>query len=280
MSTRSDRAAERKAVSQAEKDLKKAGSAARKAFDLKDPRFLGEAAVAATRGPVGLALFGASRGLQVLRERRAEQAEILGELAADARQHADSLREKTSALAAPQEKRSPVRRFAPLWIVGLVGGAAVVGATAYFLRDSGSPAASSPPAPKPTPAPPRTPTPAEAATGAPDPATGSSAPQAAASAGAESSKGSGSSGTSEGSNGSEGAETGEDLTIESPDPEGPADQAAESSPAAGSAAPGPAAGSAPQPSDDAATDGAAATDTAADGSDTTGPTTGGSSADS
>lgn len=267
MSTRSDRAAERKAVSQAEKDLKKAGSAARKAFDLKDPRFLGEAAVAATRGPVGLALFGASRGLQVLRERRAEQAEILGELAADARQHADSLREKTSALAAPQEKRSPVRRFAPLWIVGLVGGAAVVGATAYFLRDSGSPAASSPPAPKPTPAPPRTPTPAEAATGAPDPATGSSAPQAAASAGAEGSKGSGS---SEGSNDSEGGETGEDLTIESPDPEGPADQAAESSPAAGSAAPGPAAGSAPQPSDGAATG----------GSDTTGPTTGGSSADS
>ena len=41
---------------------------------------------------------------------------------------------------------------------------------------------------------------------------------------------------------SEASETGEDLTIESPDPEGPADQSAESSPAAGSGVPGPAAG--------------------------------------
>ncbi|MBM7232032.1 hypothetical protein JTP68_16310, partial [Dietzia cinnamea] len=150
MSTRSDRAAHRKAVKQADKDLNKAVTAARKAFDLKDPRFLGEAAVAATRGPVGLALFGASRGIQVLRERRAEQAEILGDLAADARQHADALSEKTTALATPQKKHGPLRRFAPLWIVGLVGGAAVVGATAYFLRDQGSPAPSAPPAPKPT----------------------------------------------------------------------------------------------------------------------------------
>lgn len=248
MSTRSDRAAHRKAVKQADKDLNKAGTAARKAFDLKDPRFLGEAAVAATRGPVGLALFGASRGIQVLRERRAEQAEILGDLAADARQHADSLREKTPALATPQEKRSPLRRFAPLWIVGLVGGAAVVGATAYFLRDSGSPAPSSPPAPRPTPAPPRTPTPAEAAADSRGDAAGSTGPDA---------------------RGSEGSETGEDLTIESPDPEGPADQSAESSPAAGSAAPGPAAGSAPQPSDDAAGD-----DTSAGGQTTDGNTTG------
>ncbi|OAH61727.1 hypothetical protein AYJ66_12775 [Dietzia cinnamea] len=248
MSTRSDRAAHRKAVKQADKDLNKAGTAARKAFDLKDPRFLGEAAVAATRGPVGLALFGASRGIQVLRERRAEQAEILGDLAADARQHADSLREKTSALTTPQEKRSPLRRFAPLWIVGLVGGAAVVGATAYFLRDPGSPAPSSPPAPKPTPAPPRTPTPAEAAADSRGAAAGSTGPDARE---------------------SEGSETGEDLTIESPDPEGPADQSAESSPAAGSAAPGPAAGSAPQPSDDAAGD-----DTAMGGQTTDGNTTG------
>lgn len=248
MSTRSDRAAHRKAVKQADKDLNKAGAAARKAFDLKDPRFLGEAAVAATRGPVGLALFGASRGIQVLRERRAEQAEILGDLAADARQHADSVREKTSALATPQQKRSPLRRFAPLWIVGLVGGAAVVGATAYFLRDPGSPAPSSPPTPKPTPAPPRTPTPAEVAADSPGAAAGSASPDAGA---------------------SEASETGEDLTIESPDPEGPADQSAESSPAAGSAAPGPAAGSAPQPSDDVAAD-----DAATGGQTTDGNTTG------
>ena len=124
MSKRSDRADERKAVKQAQKDLDKAGTAARKAFDLKDPRFLGEAAVAATRGPVGLALFGASRGIQVIRDRRAEQAELLGDLAADARQHASALREQTSALATPPQKRNPLRRFAPLWIVGLAGGAA------------------------------------------------------------------------------------------------------------------------------------------------------------
>ncbi|HMT49983.1 MAG TPA: hypothetical protein PKC36_07535 [Dietzia sp.] len=74
MSRRSDRAAEREAVKQAEKEIRAARTAARKAFDLKDPRFLGEAALAATRGPVGLALFGASRGLQVVRDRRAEQA--------------------------------------------------------------------------------------------------------------------------------------------------------------------------------------------------------------
>ncbi|WP_241261321.1 hypothetical protein [Dietzia sp. KRD202] len=139
MSKRSDRADERRAVKQAQKDLDKAGTAARKAFDLKDPRFLGEAAVAATRGPVGLALFGASRGIQVIRDRRAEQAELLGDLAADARQHASALREQTSALATPPQKRNPLRRFAPLWIVGLAGGAAVAGATAYFLRGQGSP---------------------------------------------------------------------------------------------------------------------------------------------
>ena len=147
MSKRSDRAAEREAVKQAEKDLKQAGTAARKAFDLKDPRFLGEAAVAATRGPVGLALFGASRGIQVLRERRAEQAELLGELSANAKQHADALREQTSALAAPKDTRSPLRRFAPLWIAGLAGGAAIAGATAYFLRDQGSSAPAAPATP-------------------------------------------------------------------------------------------------------------------------------------
>lgn len=242
MSTRSDRAAERKAVKQAEKDLKNAGSAARKAFDLKDPRFLGEAAVAATRGPVGLALFGASRGIQVLRERRAEQSELLGDLAADARQHADAVRERTSELVAPAEKKkSGIRRFAPMWVIGLVGGAAVAGATAYFLRDQGSTSAS-PPAPKPTPAPPRTPTPAEAEA------------EAASDTGSESASGS---------------ETGEDLTIDAADPEGPADQSADTSPAAGGAAPGPAAGSAPQPSD--------STSTETTGTETTG--TGGTSAE-
>ncbi|KAA0918246.1 hypothetical protein [Dietzia sp. ANT_WB102] len=223
MSTRSDRAAERKAVKQAEKELKKARTAAQKAFDLKDPRFLGEAAVAATRGPVGLALFGASRGMQVLRERRAEQAELLNDLAADARQHAEALREQTSALASPDRKRGGLRRFAPLWIVGLAGGAAVAGATAYFLRDQGSTAPAPAPAPSPTP----TPTPAHTPTPAEDgPAV--------------------TSGTAD----SAGSKTGEDLTIDSADPEGPADQSAETSPAADSATPGPAAGSAPQPSDD------------------------------
>ncbi|AWH97055.1 hypothetical protein [Dietzia psychralcaliphila] len=219
MSTRSDRAAERKAIKSAEKDLKKAGTAARKAFDLKDPRFLGEAAVAATRGPAGLALFGASRGIQVLRDRRAEQAEILGNLAADAKQHAEALREQSSVLTAPQEKPKARRRLAPLWIVGLAGGAAVAGAAAYFLRDQGSsaPAASTPST-----------TPASATTSAP--AT-SSAPAAGSTTAGES-------------------ETGEDLTIDSPDPDGPADQSDGTTPAAGSAAPGAAAGSAPQPSDD------------------------------
>ncbi|HBD21201.1 hypothetical protein O4090_15935 [Dietzia kunjamensis] len=245
MSKRSDRADERRAVKQAQKDLDKAGTTARKAFDLKDPRFLGEAAVAATRGPVGLALFGASRGIQVIRDRRAEQAELLGDLAADARQHASALREQTSALATPPQKRNPLRRFAPLWIVGLAGGAAVAGATAYFLRGQGSP--TSPSAPTPTPAPPRTPTPAEAAAEGRDQATGS-APAAT---------------TGPGVTGDPvGSETGEDLTIESADPEGPSDQSADTSPAAGSAVPGPAAGSAPQPSDDqpvgeASTDGTA-----------------------
>lgn len=240
MSTRSDRAAERKAVKQAEKDLKKAGTAARKAFDLKDPRFLGEAAVAATRGPAGLALFGASRGIQVLRERRAEQAEILGNLASDARQHAekhaDALREQTSALAAPPSKntkRSPLRRFAPLWIVGLAGGAAVAGATAYFLRDQGSSAPSG--SATPAPAPGSAPTPAAAS----GPAAGSSSDRGTAGA----------------------SETGEDLTIDSPDPEGPTDQSDGTSPAAGSAAPGAAAGSAPQPSDDEPTAGGPAAGT-------------------
>lgn len=207
MSKRSDRAAERKAIKLADKDKRDARTAARKAFDLRDPRFLGEAAVAATRGPVGLALFGASRGIEVLRQRRAEQAEILSGLAADARKHSDALREHTSALIEPPQKRSPLRRFAPLWIVGLAGGAAVAGATAYFLREHGASA----PAPSTSPAP-------TAATPAPTPAPAS--------------------------------ETGEDLTIDSPDPDGPEGQADGTSPAAGSRAPGVAAGSAPQPSDD------------------------------
>ncbi|WP_264887494.1 hypothetical protein [Dietzia sp. NCCP-2495] len=145
MSKRSDRAAERRAVKQARKDMEQAGTAARKAFDLKDPRFLGEAALAATRGPAGLALFGASRGVKALKEHRAQNAEILSDLAADAKQHADAIREQTSVLAAPKDRRSPLRRFAPLWITGLVGGAAIAGATAYFLRPGSSAPAATPP---------------------------------------------------------------------------------------------------------------------------------------
>ncbi|MET3860615.1 hypothetical protein ABIE38_001537 [Dietzia sp. 2505] len=226
MSTRSDRAAERKAIKSAEKDLEKAGTAARKAFDLKDPRFLGEAAVAATRGPAGLALFGASRGIQVLRDRRAEQAEILGNLAADAKQHAEALREQSSVLTAPQEKPKTRRRLAPLWIVGLAGGAAVAGAAAYFLRDQERSGA----APVTTP---RT--------------TASTEPAGASPSGSPSAP---PADTTSGSTTAGESETGEDLTIDSPDPEGPADQSNGTSPAAGSATPGAAAGSAPQPSDD------------------------------
>lgn len=234
MSKRSDRAAERKAAKRAQKqaqqDFDAARSAARKAFDLKDPRFLGEAAVAATRGPVGLALFGASRGLQVVREKRAENADALSSLATDAKQHADVVRERASVIAAPPVKRrSPFRRFAPLWVVGLAGGAAVAGATAYFLRDQSSPAPAAPSQPaKPASTP--TSTPAAGTVPGAGPGAGS-APQPA------------------------GSETGEDLTIDSPDPEGPAGQDADTAPAAGSAAPGPAAGSAPQPSDDVPMDG-------------------------
>ena len=198
MSRRSDRAARRNAVKQANSEAAKARSAARKAFDLKDPRFLGEAAVAATRGPVGLALFGAGRGVQALRERRAEQAAILGDLASDAKEHAQALRERTPGLAAPQPKPGPLRRFAPLWIIGLLGGAAVAGFTAFFLRDQGSSA------------------PAAAPTPAPEPA------------GAEQTS------TEQITTERTGAEeTGEDLTMESPDPEGPGDQTDGTSPAAG-----------------------------------------------
>ena len=142
MSRRSERKAAHKAAKnaqkQAEKDLRTARDSARKAFDLKDPRFLGEAAVAATRGPAGLALFGASRGLQVARDKRAERAELLDSLTTDAKQHAATVREHASELvepsAPPAKRRGVLRRFAPLWIIGLTGGAALAGATAYFLR--------------------------------------------------------------------------------------------------------------------------------------------------
>lgn len=230
MSRRRERAARLEAVEQAEDQAARARTAARKAFDLKDPRFLGEAAVAATRGPVGLALFGASRGVQVLRERRAEQAQILGDLAADAREHAEALRERTADLIEPQRTRGPLRRFAPLWIIGLVGGAAVAGATAYFLRDQGP--SSSGAASSPAPAGGIVPVPAPEATGfAPGDGVDTAGDEAT----------------------DDDAATGEDLTMESPDPEGPADQTDGTSPAAGASAPGPAAGSAPQPSDDGTT---------------------------
>lgn len=219
MSKRRDRAEEKRARKDAEKDLKAARKTARKAIDLKDPRFLGEAAVAATRGPVGLALFGAKRGLKLVRERRAEQAEVLDGLASDARKHAEALKERTSVVAAPPKKRSGLlRRFAPLWIVGLAGGAAVAGATAYFLRDQNTPAPA--PAPKPTPAPPTPP--AQSAVDEKD--TDAS---------------------------------GEDLVVDTPDPEGPAGQEAGATAAA-------AAGIAPQPG---AAQNAAAADTAGTSAD-------------
>lgn len=212
MSKRSDRAAERRAVKQARKDMEQAGTAARKAFDLKDPRFLGEAALAATRGPAGLALFGASRGVKALKEHRAQNAEILSDLAADAKQHADAIREQTSVLAAPKDRRSPLRRFAPLWITGLVGGAAIAGATAYFLRPGSSAPAATPPS-----------TPAPAST---SPATAPSTPATADEASAD-------------------AAASQDDEAQSAAGQSPAGQ----SPAADTAAPGPAAGSAPQPSE-------------------------------
>ena len=244
MSRRRERAARLEALEQAEEQATRARTAARKAFDLKDPRFLGEAAVAATRGPVGLALFGASRGVQVLRERRAEQAQILGDLAADAREHAEALRERTADLVEPQPTRGPLRRLAPLWIIGLVGGAAVAGAAAYFLRDQGP--ASSGAAPSPGPAGGVVPVPAPEATGV--------APGDGADIGADIGAVAGASAEAVGDEAAAHEEaTGADLTMESPDPEGPADQTDGTSPAAGASAPGPAAGSAPQPSDDGAT---------------------------
>lgn len=248
MSRRRDRAAERKATKQAgkqatkqaakdtkaarkqaEKDLQEAGTAARKAFDLKDPRFLGEAAVAATRGPAGLALFGASRGLEVARERRAANAELLDSLAADARQHAETVKEKASVTAPPPaKKRGPLRRFAPLMVVGLAGGAAVAGAAAYFLRDQPAPASSSSPTPAPRPTPADDPAPVDTADpeGPADQSTSTTTPAAAEPE----------------PSGAEG-ETAEGETAEAP----------HSAPSPGSAAPGAAAGSAPQPED--ATDG-------------------------
>lgn len=225
MSKRSDRAAERKAArraqQQAEQDLRAARTAARKAFDLKDPRFLGEAAVAATRGPAGLALFGASRGLQVARDKRAENAKVLDSLATDAKQHAESVREQAADLADPPTGRRSRkrRRFLPLSLVGLAGGAAVAGATAYFLRDQGSSSSSSP---SPAPAPTSGPGPVDT----PDP---------------------------EGP-----ARQGTDTTPAAAEPDTDTDtdtdsvsgtDAGASAPAPGSAAPGAAAGTAPQPAD-------------------------------
>ena len=201
--------------------MEQAGTAARKAFDLKDPRFLGEAALAATRGPAGLALFGASRGVKALKEHRAQNAEILSDLAADAKQHADAIREQTSVLAAPKDRPSPLRRFAPLWIAGLAGGAAIAGATAYFLRPgSSAPSATSPSTPAPS-------TPAPSST-TPTPATPADADV--------------STGTTAAPDEDSSADTASQLDQ---------DQAAGGqSPSAGTAAPGPAAGSAPQPSED------------------------------
>lgn len=195
--------------------MEQAGTAARKAFDLKDPRFLGEAALAATRGPAGLALFGASRGVKALKEHRAQNAEILSDLAADAKQHADAIREQTSVLAAPKDRPSPLRRFAPLWIAGLAGGAAIAGATAYFLRPgSSAPSATSPSTPAPSSTTPTPATPADA-----DVSTGTT------------------------------AAPDEDSSADSASQLDEDQAAGGQSPSAGTAAPGPAAGSAPQPSE-------------------------------
>ncbi|HJC29044.1 MAG TPA: hypothetical protein H9759_06590 [Candidatus Dietzia intestinipullorum] len=223
MSRRSERKAAHKAAKnaqkQAEKDLRTARDSARKAFDLKDPRFLGEAAVAATRGPAGLALFGASRGLQVARDKRAERAELLDSLTTDAKQHAATVREHASELvepsAPPAKRRGVLRRFAPLWIIGLTGGAALAGATAYFLRDPQSGSSSSPARPSTSTPSPSTTGPAPMDTADPEgPADQPVAPTPAAS-----------------------------------EPSAAEDDTTGTAPAADSAAPGPAAGSAPQPED-------------------------------
>ena len=223
MSRRSERKAAHKAAKnaqkQAEKDLRTARDSARKAFDLKDPRFLGEAAVAATRGPAGLALFGASRGLQVARDKRAERAELLDSLTTDAKQHAATVREHASELvepsAPPAKRRGVLRRFAPLWIIGLTGGAALAGATAYFLRDPQSGSSSSPARPSTSTPSPSTTGPAPMDTADPEgPADQPVAPTPAAS-----------------------------------EPSAAEDDTKGTAPAADSAAPGPAAGSAPQPED-------------------------------
>src|SRR5699024_5364344 len=177
------------------------------------------AAEAATRGPAGLARFGASRGLQVARDKRAERAELLDPHTTDAKQHAATVREHAPELvepsAPPAKRRGVLRRFAPLWIIGLTGGAALAGATAYFLRDPQSGSSSSPARPSTSTPSPSTTGPAPMDTADPEgPADQPVAPPPAAS-----------------------------------EPSAAEDDTTGTAPAADSAAPGPAAGSAPQPED-------------------------------
>jgi|GEM_PF-6413263 len=148
----SDRVKEQRLRSQARGDVRSAKKDLRKAVDLKDPRFLGQAALAATRGPAGLAWFAASKGLEVTRERSADVAAAAGENAhglavTSRREPAEFVKgnrhaSKASRKAAKRElkrlnksERGVARRYAPLWVTALLGGVAVAGGTAWFLRD-------------------------------------------------------------------------------------------------------------------------------------------------
>ena len=163
----SEKARERRLRTQSERDIDTAKTKARKAFDLKDPKLLGEAAKAATRGPVGLAWFvarqgvergvdvtrqGVERGIDVTRERGAELSLEARRDAAEYVRHNKKSDRKAKGAAKRELKRirkserGALRRFAPLWVTGLLGGVAVAGGTAYLLRDPkpASPRATSP----------------------------------------------------------------------------------------------------------------------------------------
>ena len=152
----SEKARERRLRTQSERDIDTAKTKARKAFDLKDPKLLGEAAKAATRGPVGLAWFvarqGVERGVSATRERGAELSVEARRDAAEYVRHNKKSGRKAKGAAKRELKRirkserGALRRFAPLWVTGLLGGVAVAGGTAYLLRDPkpASPRATSP----------------------------------------------------------------------------------------------------------------------------------------
>ena len=163
-----DTVQERRLRRQADSDIRTAKEKVRKAIDLKDPRFLGEAALAATRGPAGLAWFAASKGMQATRERSAHLAEVASEtvstLGTDLREEpaayvkSNKAASRKARAAAKRElarvrksQQGPLRRYAPLWVTGLLGGVAVAGGTAYFLRDQ-KPSSPAPKAPTTSPA--------------------------------------------------------------------------------------------------------------------------------